>query len=126
MKRKMCAVMGLLLLVAGCGDGKDKTVSPQAEVDFGKGKAVSQAEFGESWPLTVPNGRLSCIFYTGRRQIVTFIAPNGTQYALNGHAKGSGHFQPIDSIHSPDATNLPAKKNIGVLIDEGLKLCPPE
>jgi hypothetical protein len=107
--KKYGVVCGLLLAV-GCGGEK--------------GKAVSQAEFGESWPLTVPDGRLSCIFYTGRRQVVTFIAPDGTEYALNGNANGSGHFTPIDSIQKPDPTNPPAKKSIGVLIDEGLKLCP--
>ena len=89
-----------------------------------KGSPISQEQFGEQWPLTVPSGRLSCIYFKGRRQIVTFITPDGTEYALNGHANGSGYFTPIDSIHKPDPTNPPAKKSIGVLIDEGLKLCP--
>ncbi|MCU0540742.1 MAG: YebY family protein [Oscillatoriaceae cyanobacterium Prado104] len=55
---------------------------------------------------------------------VTFIAPDGKEYALNGTASGSGYFSPIDSIQKPDPTNPPAKKDIGPLISEGLKLCP--
>lgn len=110
MNWRKCGVVAVLLVVAGCGGEK--------------GSPVSQEQFGEQWPLTVPSGRLSCIFFKGRRQIVTFIAPDGTEYALNGHAKGSGYFSPIDPIHKPDPINPPAKKSIGVLIDEGLKLCP--
>jgi hypothetical protein len=110
MNWKRCALMAMLLLAVGCGGEK--------------GSPVSQEQFGDQWPLTVPSGRLSCIYFKGRRQIVTFITPDGTEYALNGHANGSGYFTPIDSIHKPDPTNPPAKKSIGVLIDEGLKLCP--
>ena len=109
--KKYGIVCGLLLVV-GCGGEKEK------------GSPISQEQFGEQWPLTVPNGRLSCIFFSGPRQVVTFIAPNGTEYGLNGVANGSGYFTPIDSIQKPDPANPPAKKSIGVLIDAGLKLCP--
>lgn len=112
MKLKKCGLTVLLMLAVGCGGEPEK------------GFPISQEQFGEQWPLTVPNGRLSCIWFTGRRQIVTFISPDGTEYAVNGQAIGSGYFTPIDSIHKPDPTNPPAKKNIGVLINEGLKLCP--
>lgn len=110
MNWRKCGVVAVLLLVAGCGGEK--------------GSPVSQEQFGEQWPLTVPSGRLSCILFTSGRQIVTFIAPDGREYALNGHAKSPGFYPPIDPIHKPDPINPPAKKSIGVLIDEGLKLCP--
>jgi len=108
--KKYMVVCGLLLLAAGCGGEK--------------GTPVSQEQFGDQWPLTVTSGRLSCVWFSERRQVVTFIAPDGTEYALNGIARSSGYFSPIDSIHKPDPTNPPAKKSIGVLIDKGLKLCP--
>jgi len=55
---------------------------------------------------------------------VSFIAPDGKEYALNGTASGSGYFLPINGIQQADPTNPPAKKSIGTLISEGLKLCP--
>lgn len=106
--------MALLLLGAGC--------------DIYKGSPVSQEEFGEGWPLTVPRGRLLCVVYTGPRgdprPVVTFIAPDGKKYGVNGNAKSVGHFLEIDSIQKPDPTNPRAKKNIEVLADKGMKLCP--
>jgi hypothetical protein len=109
MKWKRCVVMSLLVLAAGCGD---------------KGKAVSQAEFGEAWPLTVPSGRVSCVHFAGGPQIVTFIAPDRKEYALNNSTENLEKFFPIEKIWKPNPTNPSAKKNIQVLIDEALKLCP--
>ena len=57
---KRCAAMGLLLLATGCGGEK--------------GKKVSQGEYGQSWPLTVMEGRLSCVWHTGRRQMALISA----------------------------------------------------
>jgi hypothetical protein len=110
MKLKRCVLISLLLLAAGCGGDK--------------GKAVSQAEFGEAWPLTVLSGRVSCVHFAGGPQIVTFISHDRKEYALNITAKDSGKFFPIEGISKPNPTNPSAKKNIGVLIDEALKLCP--
>lgn len=109
MKWNRCVVMSLLLLVTGCGGYK--------------GKAVSQAEIGEAWPLTVPSGRVSCIHFAGGPQIVTFISPNNKEYALQIPAEDSEKFFPIEEILKPNPTNPSVKKNIKVLIDEGLKLC---
>lgn len=112
MKWKRFGLPIIMLLAIGC----------EAE----RGLPVSQEQFGEQWPLTLPNGRLSCIYFRGRRQIVTFISPDGKEYALNGQASNSGYFNSINSIQKPDPANPPAKKSIGVLIDKGLKLCPNE
>jgi len=109
MNWKKYAVVMMLLLATGCENPK-------------KYKGVSQEESGETWPLTVPNGQVSCVRNFGK--VVTFISLDGKEYALNETAKGLRHFLPIEEIWKPDPTNPPAKKDIGVLIDEGLKLCP--
>lgn len=118
MNWRTIGTISLLLLIASCGGEEAPPNSLQ------RGVPISQERYGNQWPLTIPSGRLSCVYFTGRRQIVTFIAPDGTEYSLNGNAAGSGYFLPIDSIHKPDPDNPPAKKSILVLIDEGLKLCP--
>jgi hypothetical protein len=89
-----------------------------------KGKPVTQAEFGTTWPLTVSEGRLACTRWTGGLMAVTFIAPDGKESALNGIARQSGYFEKIEQIQTPVPNNPPAKKDIGVLIDKGLQLCP--
>ena len=115
MNWKKYGIMCGLLLAVGCGGENSQPVVPQV-----KSAPVSEQQLGEQWPLTVPSGRVSCALGT----VVTFISPDGKEYALNGTAKGRGKFLPIEGIWKPDPTNPPAKKNIGVLIDEGLKLCP--
>lgn len=100
----------LLLLAVGCGGER--------------GTPVTQEQFGDEWPLAVSSGNLSCVSLDGQRQIVTFIAPDGVEYALNGNAQSTGYFRSINLIQKPDPTNPPAKKNLAALIDAGLKLCP--
>jgi hypothetical protein len=124
MKWKKYGVICGLLLVVGCGSENNQpapSVAPVAPVKSGQ---VSEQQLGEQWPLTVPSGRVSCVLNSGGRESVTFISPDGKEYALNGIAKGPGKFLPIEEIWKPDPTNPPAKKNIGVLIDAGLELCP--
>lgn len=99
----------LALSLAGCGDEK--------------GKAIRQNEYGVDWPFTVEEGRLSCVWHSGRRQIVTFIVPDGTEYALNGHARSSGFFRPVQSIQKPDPSSPRLYKSLNPVIENGLKLC---
>ncbi len=47
MNFKKCMAIGMLLLVAGCGEKK--------------WRPVSQEQFGKDWPLTVPSGTLACV-----------------------------------------------------------------
>ena len=69
-------------------------------------------------------GRLSCVWFSERRQIVTFIAPNGLEYALNGNARDSRYFHPVEPIHKPDLSNPRLYKSLNPVIENGLKLCP--
>ncbi|MGY1825784.1 MULTISPECIES: DUF2511 domain-containing protein [unclassified Blastococcus] len=112
----------LLLVVAavvyGCTriGGGDSSGSSAGEVG-----EVSRAEFegeGRTWPLTVDRGTLDC--EPGSR--VTFTA-DGTTYAVNGTAKGSGEWADIDPIWADDGSGLDLKVSIGDLIEAGLALC---
>jgi hypothetical protein len=82
-------------------------------------RTVSRTDFGEEWPLTVDSGVLSCegagsVYFTSR---------DGKRYAVNGTAMTAGDAEQIDPIWEEDPRGLSPKKNIGPLIDEGLKLC---
>jgi len=89
-----------------------------------KGKAIRQNEYGVDWPFTVEEGRLSCVWFQERRQVVTFIAPDGTEYALNGNARDSGYFQSVELIQQSSLTNPQIKKSLSPMITNALKLCP--
>jgi hypothetical protein len=80
---------------------------------------VTQADFGDAWPLTVPAGTLMC-----ENSAVLFQAEGGRLYTVNGMAiTRHPELHEIDEIwaDNPDP-NIP-KKNIGPLIDAGLALC---
>jgi hypothetical protein len=87
---------------------------------------VSQAQFGHRWPLTVDCGVLFCDATGDQGGVngVYFTAPDGTVYAVNGTARNSGDYPDIDPIWAPDrGFGKGVKKDIGVLIDKGLRLC---
>jgi hypothetical protein len=109
----MLWTLALLVQLAGCGEEGATGAS---------GQEVSRAEYGRDWPLTVGRGVLAC----ERPQGVTFTAPDGTAYAVNGAAQDYGYPE-IDPIwrNSPDQydPHLTLKVNIGPLIDRGLELC---
>ena len=100
----------LLFLLAGCGGEK--------------GRGIRQNEYGVDWPLTVSEGRLSCVWHSERRQIVTFITPDGAEYALNGNARSSGFFRSVEPIRQPELNSPQLFKDLNPMIENGLKLCP--
>ena len=100
----------LALLLAGCGGEK--------------GRGIRQGEYGQSWPFTVSEGRLSCVWSSEHRQIVTFITPDGTEYALNGEAQSSGFFRSVEPIRQPELNSPRLFKSLNPMIGNGLKLCP--
>lgn len=51
-----------------------------------------------------------------------FVAPDGTDYGLNGTAMDFGH-KDIEPIWADNPTGLTPKLSIGPLIEAGLKLC---
>ena len=82
---------------------------------------ITKQEFGEAWAFTVDEGILSCKGSYGIGEVL-FMA-NGKIYAVNGTAKGTKKYLPIDDIWAADPKIAGAKKNIGAFIEKGLKLC---
>jgi hypothetical protein len=115
MNLKRCAVMGLLLLAAGCGS--------ERSIMIGR-LCVSQEQFGAQWPLTVPKGSLYCNAFIGRGKIVGFSV-GGDHYILNSNpdSLGVGSSLPLESILRRNPTNPRTPMSIGVLMNEGVKLC---
>lgn len=101
------ALIILIILLAGCGGSAESSSS----------EVVSKADFGEAWPFTVDSGKLSC-----EASAVTFAA-SGKRYALNGTAKSSGQYADVDAIWAAHPVVPGAKKDIGPMIERGLKLC---
>lgn len=68
------------------------------------------------WPLTVPEGVLRC-----RNMAVTFTAPDGTTYAVNGTARSK--YPGLEPIWKPHPEVSGARMDIGPLLNKGLTLC---
>jgi hypothetical protein len=115
MNWRKCGVVAVLLLATGCGD--EKTILTGR-------LCVSQEQFDEQWPLTVPRGSLSCGIHLGRGKIVSFSV-GGDHYILNSNpdSLGVGKSLPLESILRRNPTNPRIPMSIGVLMNEGVKLC---
>lgn len=87
-------------------------------------EAVSRAELGSEWPLTVDEGRVGCVPPLG----TFFEVPGGTRYALAQNA-GYGFVLSIDRIQErqpkrADGLNSPLK-NLSALQLRAVRLCVP-
>ena len=102
-------VISLLVVLAGCGGAANE-------------RHLSRSDYGADWPLTVESGTLRC---EGAGAVV--FKAGGTTYAVNGFANGMAEqhgWADVADIWADDASSDGGKKNIGRLIDDGLKLCP--
>lgn len=81
--------------------------------------AISRAELGETWPLTVNRGTLRC----EPPGAVVFQAPDGSDYAVNGLASSQG-YPDIDPIWADNPDPLIPKLTLAPILDRGLALCP--
>jgi len=88
---------------------------------FGAEQKISKKELGNAWPFTVDEGGLACEGSKGFGA-VTFQA-KGVTYAVNGTAMSRRRGVDIDRIWASDPSGLVPKKNIGAVIERGLKLC---
>ncbi|WP_318201050.1 DUF2511 domain-containing protein [Streptomyces sp. SCL15-4] len=99
---------------------KDRSASTVTGSDRGDTHTlpVTSARFTE-WPFTVSAGTLRC----RPGDEVTFTAPNGTEYAVNGTAKGAG-YPSIEPIWADDE-NLGhgLKVDISEVLAKGRSLC---
>ncbi|MDQ1629578.1 MAG: hypothetical protein QOI54_3322 [Actinomycetota bacterium] len=118
--RSLVPITSLLLFLCACG-GTSTGTDDSADAAPATARAVSAADYGADWPLTVDHGTLKCDGSDGVGEAT--IDVDGTTYALNGIAKGNTDFSDIDPIWAanPDVDGL--KKDISVLIDDALKLC---
>lgn len=98
-----------VILVAGCTTPEKKET----------GKKITRQEWGASWPFTVDEVYLDCDGFS-----VT-VKANGTTYAVNGRAKDQGMGSDLASIWAVDTSyhDSSIKKDIGSIIDAGLKIC---
>ncbi len=104
-----CRLVAAALVLAGFSSG------------CGSGGAAGK-DYGAVWPFTVSGGTLRC----GGPGWVTLDAAGNT-YAINSLAAGQASAEGWHDVHEiwatdPDA-GIDIKKNIGPIIDDGLKLC---
>lgn len=107
-----------------------ESATPKPSVETRHEVTITRAEYGEAWPFTVESGVLKGT-PTGRKLSdgtelaeVTF-ATGGRTYYVNGTAKGTQRYAELDDIWaagSSIAEEVPLKKNIGPIIERGLKL----
>ena len=86
---------------------------------------VTRTDLGDVWPLTVDYAVLHCQPKQAggyNLQLATLTAPDGTEYALNGHAKSHTAAKDIDPIWAPDSSTG-AKVDIGPLLNRARALC---
>jgi hypothetical protein len=77
---------------------------------------------GSEWPLTVDRGELSCNGSGGVGEVV-FTSKDGTEYSVNGLAKGTGKYTDIMDIWADDPSVSGLKIDMGPLTEKGLSLC---
>jgi hypothetical protein len=90
---------------------------PPVEAVTSNIKRISKQELGKDYPFTVSEGDLSC-----RNNLVLFTA-NGETYAVNGTARSSRRYKPIDEIWAEHESIKGAKIDLSKVIEMGLELC---
>jgi hypothetical protein len=82
---------------------------------------ITKQEFGTKWPFTVDEGTLACKGKSSFGEVI--FTANGKTYAINGTAKGTKKYLSIDEIWADNPSVSGVKKDIGPIIERGLKLC---
>jgi hypothetical protein len=87
---------------------------------------ITRQDFGEDWPFTVDEGilafRATGELSTGEQVGAVTFTVNGKTYGVNGIAMGHKQYADITAIWAPHPTIKGARKNIGPVIDRGLRL----
>jgi hypothetical protein len=85
---------------------------------------LCDVDFGADWPLTVPDGFVYCeVGFGGPLYPVTFEAPDGTTYAVNGTAMDVTDLPKIDEIWADNPAVNGSKISIEPIVSAGLALC---
>jgi len=128
-----CLFVGIILLLANPGrearvernketfkDLSSIVVSTSDPQNF-----VTSTEYGDKWPYTIPEGRLSCtsnVVAGYQKQYIT-IEHAGVTYAINGSARSSGRYQPLEKIWRDNPAYPGSKIPDPGIIQKGLRLC---
>lgn len=106
-------------VLTACGSGTRNPASTSAvplPPPTSSRQAVTQANFGYLWPLTVDSGTLEC----HSADQVVFVAPDGKSYALNDKAAAAG-VPAIEPLRKEGSTG--GKISLGSLLSTGVGLC---
>lgn len=93
------------LLLSACGS-EPKTL------------AITSAQYGDKWPLTVEKGTLSCEPPTR----IIFTTEDGKKFGVNGTA-ANDHTSILEIAKETENLGVKFKMDASFLIDEGMKLC---
>lgn len=104
--KKIMTIIATLLLIA-CGS-EPKTL------------AISAAQYGDKWPLTVDKGTLSCEPPTH----IIFTTAEGKKFGVNGSASND-NLSILEIAKETENLGVKFKMDTSFLIDEGMKLCNP-
>lgn len=118
MNRNLLAATSICLVavvLAGCDVPKEVgAVSPPVDSNPQK---VDAKTYGKDWPLSVDSGIVKCEI-ADKASYVTFEAPDGRQYALNGSAESEKKLPNIDELVTPDG-----KRTVWTLRSLGVRVC---
>ena len=115
-KKLIYILLSVPLIVVACSPQRPvQPLLPQNQIK------ISRQEFGEDWPFTLDEGILACKGGGGAGEVV--FTANGASYAVNGVAKGTKKYRPIEEVWADNSSLPGTKKNIGSIIERGLKLC---
>lgn len=89
------------------------TSLPQNEI------LITKEAYGDEWPFTVEQGILSC---ENVSEVVLTV--DGVSFAINGTAKSTKKYQPVEKIWADNPAIPGTKKSVGDIIKSGLALCP--
>jgi hypothetical protein len=113
----------IALAMAGCGDepssdgGLSSSPASQSE-DVGSARLHKSDFPAGTWPLTVSSGTVRC-----EGSAVYFEAPDGTEYAVNGTARGQDPTPPLEDIWRKDPDLPGTRIDISPVLDAGLATC---
>lgn len=93
------------LLLSACGS-EPKTL------------AITSAQYGDKWPLTVEKGTLSC----EPLDRIIFTTSEGQRFGVNGSAS-SNQLSILEIAKETENLGVKFKMDTSFLIDEGMKLC---
>jgi len=106
--KKYVLACGLLLLATGCLTHRKMHILKEL--------------YPEQWPLTVPGGYLTCAHFMGIGKTIVFY-DDKYQYYVGPKSEPPEGYRSINLIVKPDPTNPRKKMDIGVVREEGLRLC---